>query len=103
MLINSLIIFSLIMLFIIFIGCLFVYQKIKQSRVFKIKKNIVIHDVNSSIATINLILESLEDLVPKNVKKKDALSVSISDLPSLIDILNEAKINISRSLSQWDI
>lgn len=85
----------------IFVWLYFLYRKNKEKMNVVINKNIFTHDVRSSLATIDLVLESLSELVPTNAKEKPN-GITLEDLPSLIDILNESKKNILVSINQFD-
>lgn len=66
------------------------YQKLK------IKTSVSCHDIRASLAILNLILGSLKELITPEKKSQ----ISLADLPALIEILEEAKNNLSQTVNQ---
>lgn len=103
MLINILIGMVFIMSSIIFIVLYRSFYDYKKYNVLKIKTNILTHDIKSSLVMFNLTLKSLKELVVTTENQNDEESfISFADLPSLIEVLDEAEKNIFRSISQWN-
>jgi hypothetical protein len=51
----------------------------------------------------NLTLESLKELTMTKQRKNKEGNISLTDLPILIEILDEAERSIFRSINQWNV
>jgi PII-like signaling protein len=51
----------------------------------------------------NLTIESLKELTMTKKRENNESNISLTDLPTLIEILDEAERSISRSINQWNV
>jgi hypothetical protein len=91
-----------IILLVIIIVLYNFFQLYKKYHSLKIKTNILSHDITSSLVIFNLILESLTELIGPQPQKNEGNVISLEDLPSLIEVLDEAKQSILQSINRWN-
>ncbi|MCL4418142.1 MAG: hypothetical protein M1365_15895 [Actinobacteria bacterium] len=102
MLVNTLTATVVIMSLIIFINMYFIFQIHKKYSLLKTRTNILSHDIRSSLVMFNLTLGSLKELAMTKKDNKES-TISLNDLPILIDVLDEAERSMFRSINQWNV
>lgn len=103
MLINILTATVAIMSLIIFTVLCFIFHFYKKYSSLKKRTNILSHDIRSSLVMFNLTIESLKELTMTKKRENNESNISLTDLPALIEILDEAERSISRSINQWNV
>ena len=103
MLLNILTTTIVIMSLIICIIFYYFFHTHKKYILLKTRTNILSHDIRSSLVMFNLTLESLKELTMTNQRKNNEGNISLTDLPILIEILDEAERSIFRRINQWNV
>lgn len=73
-----------------------IYFLMKKNFIQKKNKEVFIHDINASLTTIDLIIEGLREAISVNNEK----CLRCEDLPKLLNILDESKKSILRSMKR---
>lgn len=81
----------------------YIFHTHKKYILLKARTNILSHDIRSSLVMFNLTLESLKELTMTKQRKNNEGNISLTDLPILIEILDEAERSIFRSINQWNV
>lgn len=73
-----------------------IYFLMKKNFIQKKNKEVFIHDINASLTTVDLIIESLKEAISVNNEK----CLRCEDLPKLLNILDESKKSMLRSMKR---
>jgi len=95
-LISRLVFFCVLLVF----GLHFVFEQTRKLKAIKNRVDDLYHDINSSLVTLKLTIDSLKDI---SLEDTDYVPIERSSLVSLVNLVEEGVSQIESSFRHWNM